>query len=251
MKLLLQVYWDAHYQLSLFALSLGIDLSEGATPSDVPMLIGCFAAAAHLLDLVIKSAVDVGGKDYEKGNNKEVNKHAITLSSSRQDVVKNAALAHVRLQSVASIATKFPQFQQLDASMDSADAPTSTRSESANDTILVQCLRGDLPALSALVLSEQGEMSVTQGALQTVVRFLAEQPGDRDAAVFKHAKDSYAKLLQDRQGISKNNEALLQSSHAKESTNVDAAASSTKKKKRRKKKSNEANKGSRSSKSEL
>lgn len=251
------MYWDAHYQLSLFTLSLGIDLSEGATPSDVPLLVGSFAASAHLLDLVIETAL--GANDSEKDNKKEHNKLSITLSSSRQDAVKNAALAHVRLQAVTSVAAKFPQFQQSGAWIASSEVPVSNSNgvsegvgtsasiaaKSANDTILVQFLRGDLPPLAALVASEQEEMSVTQSAQRAVLRFLAEQPNDKDAAVFMNAKNTYAKLLQERPGLQgSNHEGFLKSSDAKEQTSGGAAASSTKKKKRRKKSSNDASKGS-------
>lgn len=251
------MYWDAHYQLSLFTLSLGIDLSEGATPSDVPLLVGSFAASAHLLDLVIETAI--GANESEKDFKKEGSKHAITLSSSRQDVVKNAALAHVRLQAVTSVAAKFPQFQQSGASIASSEVPNSSDNSvseglgisasiaatSANDTILFQYLRGDLPPLAALVSSEQEEMSVTQNAQRAVLRFLAEQPNDKDAAVFMNAKNTYAKLLQERPDLQSSNlKGLLKSSDAIKQTSGGAAPSSTKKKKRRKKSSNEANKGS-------
>ena len=71
----MSVYWDAHLQLGLFMLTHALDMANGIQVDDLPTYTTTLRRATKLLDDTL-AAVDAVG----------------TLSSSKDDVVKNRAL---------------------------------------------------------------------------------------------------------------------------------------------------------------
>ena len=167
------VFWDAHYQLGLFHLTWALDLAEGVTGAELPHLVDALAAAAALLDAVAEHALGPLSGGPAVGPAAVAAAVAAAppavrmLSSSRADVVKNAALAHVRLHAAVAVCVRNP------------DLAVSLA-----------------PAGRALVDAETAPTrAVSRAAAAAVEAFLAEQPRDRDAAVFAAARAELRALL--------------------------------------------------------
>ena len=154
------VFYDAHYQTALFSLTFALDLAEQASLDTLPSLFTALTDASVLLDTVIHHALD--GYSSASGT--------AALSSGRRDVVKNAALAHVRLQGAASAAGKMLPEDELERLSPKA-------------AVLA---RGERPG---------GNKEATKNALASVTLFLIEQPRDKDAPVFQDAKARYQTSL--------------------------------------------------------
>jgi hypothetical protein len=197
----LSVYFDAHYQLALFFLTYALDLQEGITAADLPDLVRSLASAALLLDHVVHSALR---EDKERTADAPHSKLPIVepkvsiLSSARKDVVKNCALAHLRLQAAVGVAAKNPALLQV--------PPPSHAGETEGDELMaveIQVVRKAQKLLDysigQRVVAAEGtpEKVVTRAAVEAVARFLAQQPQDRDAPVFRAALAQYKTALTD------------------------------------------------------
>jgi len=187
----LSVYHDAHYQLALFFLTYALDLQEGITVRDVPDLVRSLATATQLLDLVVSRALvpnqDGASPSMLDGSTSSspppsldthTTKTAV-LSSARRDVVKNCALAHVRLQAAIAVAAKNPAL---------LEPPLQAQHERRE----VRWPALDYSVGQRLVEEEAGVgRSVTRAAANAVTRFLSDQPQDKDAPVFRAALAQY------------------------------------------------------------
>ena len=203
------VHNDAIYQLSLFFLTSAIDLMNNITVPKLPVLLGTLHDAVRLMDTIlsrtnlIDSLEDGPRANYNLTSAQE--KYAQTpLSSSGWDLIKNAALAHMRLHSVVMVAVKNKDIaSQFDADQ------------------------------QKLVLSERKEHAVTKAAILVIRQFVKDQPRDKDAPVFESALVQYEKLLRSEHIDAGE---ISATSAAKEGTQSDLLPKGKKRKKKKKKK---------------
>jgi hypothetical protein len=88
----MNVVYDAHYQLGLFYLTFAIDQQKDITLENMPFILDRYLAARELLTTTW-----------------EVVDRYKTLSSSDRDLLKNTALTYLRIQAILSIAVQYQE----------------------------------------------------------------------------------------------------------------------------------------------
>lgn len=185
----LSVFYDAHYQLSLYYLTYCLDLADGISISELSQFTYYLYKSTDLLNYVIINAlgidndndinIDIGAIDIEKeeerkksNNNMLNNLYPHTLSSSKKDVLKNNALANVRYQSAISIFNQNP------------DLLSMFKEDIENDLKLLNIIKNELI-----------QYNVTRNAMKACELFIYYYPKDKDVLVFKDAINKYKDIL--------------------------------------------------------